>query len=82
MPLLGIPFFWIKMKLKMKKILVALSFVMGCAFFTACSETSDCECSYGEGVYQYYDWTGSCSDIVFDLTKAEIGDSPFVCVEI
>jgi hypothetical protein len=41
------------MKLKMKKILVALSFVMGCAFFTACSETSDCECSYGEGVYQY-----------------------------
>ena len=66
----------------MKKILLALSVVLTCAIFTACTDTTDCECSYGTEIYQYYDWPGSCSDIVFDLTKAEIGDSPFICVEI
>jgi hypothetical protein len=66
----------------MKKILLVLSVVLGCAIFTACTETTDCSCTYGNETYQYYDWAGSCSDIMFDAKKAEFGNNPFSCVEI
>lgn len=66
----------------MKKILLALSVVLTCAIFTACTDTADCECTSGTETYQYYDWPGSCSDIVLDAKKAEFGNLPFNCVEI
>ncbi|MBO7276615.1 MAG: hypothetical protein J6U84_01490 [Bacteroidales bacterium] len=66
----------------MKRIFLTLGLVSACVILTSCTETTDCECIYGNEVYQYYDWSGSCSDIMLDAKKAEFGNLPIVCTEI
>ncbi len=66
----------------MKKIILVLSIAFASVAFTSCADTSDCECTYGNETYQYYDWPGSCSEIMLDAKKAEFGNFPFNCVEI
>ncbi|MBO5843481.1 MAG: hypothetical protein J6Q96_01275 [Bacteroidales bacterium] len=65
----------------MKKIFLIIALLVSCGVLTSCSETVDCVCTDGIEQYYYYDWAGSCSDVAFDMMKAETGAAPMICEE-
>lgn len=65
----------------MKKIFLIIALLVSFGVLTSCSETVDCVCTDGIEQYYYYDWAGSCSDVAFDMMKAETGAAPMICEE-